>query len=221
MISVGLDFSKNSPGVCIRDDNKISFISFIRGIRTTKNQSIHFEKLNNVGVEIYQHKRIPTPKEEYQASELWKIEDAILLAELIISHLPDKLDIVGMEGFSYGSKGNAGLDIAGYSYCVRRALFKKYGDKIRIFSPTSAKMNAGKGNAGKEDILEYFLNNEDESLKQNEMWKGLKNGSINFEKPIDDLIDSYYIQDCARQSFYNPDAFKKKPKEKKKKVKKN
>jgi hypothetical protein len=219
MISVGLDFSKNSPGVCVRNDDDITFISFIRGIRTPKKTAIHYGNLQNVGVEIYQHTRIPTPKEEYQASELWKIEDAIILADLIASKLPDHIDIIGMEGFSYGSKGNAGLDIAGYSYCVRRALFKKYGDKIRIFSPSSAKMNAGKGNAGKEEMLEFFLNTDDDALKQNGMWKGITDSSIAIEKPVDDLVDSYFIQDCARKSFYDPDVFKKKPKVKKSKKK--
>ena len=195
MITIGIDMSKNSPGVCVREGDSITFLSFIRGEENKKNRD-HYNTLRERGVTIITNPR-STKIKEYSELEIWKLDDAALLAETIVSNLPDA-NMVGMEGFSYGSKGNSGLDIAGYAYCVRRELLKKYGtEKLCIFSPAQVKKLAGKGNAGKEDIMKFFLERQDEALNENLMWKGLKNGEITTAKPVDDLVDAYYIQECA------------------------
>lgn len=200
MTIIGIDMSKNSPGICIRRDDELSFHSFIRG-QETKRNSAHFTSLRENGVKIFFNGR-STKLKEYTELEVWKISDASQLADEIVSHLPDRVDMIGMEGFSYGSKGNAGLDIAGYAYCLRKALFHKYGaEKLSIFSPANVKKTAGKGNAGKEEMMNFFLESSSEDLNKNKFWKGVKSQAINNEKPVDDLIDSYYIQECAKIYF--------------------
>lgn len=197
MTIIGVDMSKNSPGICIRKDDKLSFLSFIRG-RETKRNSPHFTSLRENGVQIFFNDR-STKIKEYTELEVWKISDASQLANEIVSKLPDDVDMIGMEGFSYGSKGNAGLDIAGYAYCLRKALFEKYGaSKLSIFSPGNVKKNAGKGNAGKEEMMNFFLTTQSQDLINNEFWKGITSKAINIEKPVDDLIDSFYVQECAK-----------------------
>lgn len=200
--------SKNSPGVCIRKDDELSFLSFIRGDENTssksfqKNVAPHFEILRQNNVTIVCNTRV-MPKLEYSESEIWKLEDASLLADVIVDALPYEADMIGMEGFSYGSKGNSGLDIAGYAYCVRRALYKKYAAlKLCVFSPGAVKKMAGKGNAGKEDIMNFFMNSDDEILHKNPFWIGLKKQTIDRnKKPVDDLVDAYYIQACALEKM--------------------
>jgi hypothetical protein len=200
MTIIGIDMSKNSPGICIRKDDELSFLSFIRG-QETKRNTAHFTSLREKGVKIFFNGR-STKLKEYTELEVWKISDASQLADEIVTQLPDEVDMIGMEGFSYGSKGNSGLDIAGYAYCLRKALFHKYGaEKLSIFSPGNVKKNAGKGNAGKEEMMNFFLENTTDYLNDNEFWKGVKDKSITTEKPVDDLIDSYYIQECARLYF--------------------
>lgn len=199
MIIVGIDMSKNSPGVCIRDGKNLKFISFIRG-KETKRNTAHFTTLRDRGVEIVLNPRTSKTK-EYSDLELWKIEDATLLAKVIVDSLPQDVDMVGIEGFSYGSKGNSGLDIAGYAYCVRKNIFEKYGKKMAVFSPSNVKKTAGKGNAGKPEIKKFFLESDDETLRDNEFWKGLYESEIVDEKPVDDLIDAYYVQECTRKHF--------------------
>jgi hypothetical protein len=210
MIVVGIDMSKNSPGVCVREGDKLTFLSFIRsdedevGKRMSKSRKRmmdHYEVLRKAGVKIVSNAR-STNLKEYSDLEVWKISDASLLAETIVSNLPDNVDMVGMEGFSYGSKGNSGLDIAGYAYCVRKALFEKYGaSKLCIFSPANVKKVAGKGNAGKDDIMKFFHSCEDPDLRNNEFWKGLTENKVTNDKPVDDLVDAYYVQECTRRHF--------------------
>ena len=191
--------SKNSPGVCVREDDRLTFISFIRGVENKRNSN-HFTSLRERGVKIVTNPR-STKVKDYLELELWKIEDASLLAKTIVSELPDEVDLVGMEGFSYGSKGNSGLDIAGYAYCVRKELFEKYGRKLCVFSPGNVKKIAGKGNAGKEEIMKFFTECENTSLRKTLFWKGICESEILSQKPVDDLIDAYYVQECTRQHF--------------------
>jgi hypothetical protein len=199
MTIIGIDMSKNSPGVCVREDDKLTFISFIRGAETKRNTG-HFSTLRERGVQIVMNPR-GTKEKDYSELEIWKIEDASLLAKTIVSQLPEEADMVGIEGFSYGSKGNSGLDIAGYAYCLRQAIYEKYGKKMCIFAPSNVKKTAGKGNAGKPEIKKFFLESDDQTLKLNMFWKGLYENEIVDEKPVDDLIDAYYVQECTRQYY--------------------
>ena len=200
MTIIGIDLSKNSPGVCIRQDDKLTFISFIRD-SDRKRTKEHFDSLRKADVKIVFNERRSTEK-EYSKLEGWKTEDATLLSETILENLPDTADLIGLEGFSYGSKGNAGLDIAGYSYCLRKGIYQKYGrNKLAIFSPGNVKKVAGKGNAGKEEMLQYFKDSKDEDLIKTDFWKGILDSSIKYEKPVDDLIDSAFIQECTRRYF--------------------
>ncbi len=209
MITCGIDFSKNSPGVCIRTDNDIKFLSFIRG-EGSKKERINRQRIIDSGVDFIINKRT-TPKDlEYTDLEIYKLYDAIELSKSIINTLPEEIDGVGIEGFSYGSKGGAVLDIAGYAYCMRILLFEKYGkDKVFVFSPGSVKKSGGKGNAGKEEMFQYFMNENDDFLKETNFWKGLKSEEIKAEKPVDDICDSFYVEKCTRNHLNSLKALQK------------
>jgi hypothetical protein len=206
MTYVGIDYSKNSPGVCIREGDNFRFLSFTRGVDNTANEkkkdrsSVHFRAVKKCGVEFYFHNSRAPLNMDYSESEAWKINDAISLAELVISVLPDEIDAIGIEGFSYGAKGNAVLDMAGYGYCMRAMIVKKYGyEKLWIFSPSAVKKMGGKGNAGKNEMLQYFLASQDPALQNSGFWQGVKNNLFDVNlKPTDDLIDSYWVQECTR-----------------------
>ena len=189
--------SKNSPGVCINHNGELFFKSFYRGNPSRKERKNFdlFENSSNLAVHYNKNKR--PAKMEYETQERWNILDAIYCATNILENLPLEADYIGLEGFSYGSKGNAGLDIAGYAYVLRQKLVERYGaEKLYIFSPAEIKKNAGKGNAGKELMLEYFVNVKDESNKLREY---IIDGSIDpNEKPIDDIIDAYWIQELLK-----------------------
>jgi hypothetical protein len=195
MTIIGLDMSKNSPGVCIRQDKDLKFLSFLRGKDAGK-ISAHYKTLRDAEVEMHFYGYQQTPNMEYSPSECWKAEDAARYAEHIVSKLPDEADFVGIEGFSYGSSGNSFIDIVGYGYAVRMALIKKYtGAKFSVFSPGNVKKTAGKGNANKELIFEYFMNSTNEDLQNTLFWKGLTEKTIDStKKPVDDPVGLFLDQ---------------------------
>lgn len=209
MTFIGIDYSKNSPGVCIRDDSGVRFISFTRGTNNLDNPkkkdvgTIQMRSVRESGVEIIFHDLRPPKKMEYSDSEEFKIYDAVALAQLVVDNLPDDADFVGIEGFSYGARGNAVLDIAGYGYAIRGALLKKYGrNKLGIFAPSAVKKCGGKGNAGKPEMMEYFMASQDLVLQATGFWQGLKEEKFDkVLKPVDDLVDSYWVQECTRKVY--------------------
>ena len=50
-------------------------------------------------------------------------------------------------------------------------------------------------------MFEYFMTTQDENLKQTNFWKGLADKTVPNEKPVDDLIDGFYVQECAFEKF--------------------
>jgi hypothetical protein len=207
MTFVGIDYSKNSPGICTWEDGKVSFISVTRGsekILTGKGKNcVQFRAIEEYGVRLHFHDSHPARNLEYSESEEFKIYDACELAKLVVTLLPDHVDKVGIEGFSYGARGNAVLDVAGYGYCIRAELLRKYGrNKLSIFAPSAVKRIAGKGNAGKPEMMEYFLKTEDPELRTTGFWKALSEGKLDkVLKPVDDLVDAYWVMKCT-QNFY-------------------
>ena len=201
MVVIGIDMSKNSPAVCIRNSDELSFLSFIRGSNKGKVSS-HYKTLIDSGVSMNFYEFVQPSNMDYSISEVWKANDAMRYAKWIASNLPDA-DFVGIEGFSYGSSGNSFIDVVGYGYAIRMTLIEKYGiDKVCVFSPGNVKKTAGKGNANKDLMMEFFLNESNKELTTNLFWNSIHSGVIDkSKKPIDDLIDSYYVQKCAHNLF--------------------
>lgn len=201
---VGIDMSLNSPGACIREDSKLEFISFVRGTNSDhqgKNQTgKHYRSL--VGSINFAHTQPKEKVEGYSHVEIWKAMDAEKMCNTIMEQIGD-VDYAAIEGFSYGSRGNSGLDLAGYSYVLRTLLAKKIGyEKVKIYAPSQIKKTAGKGNAGKPQIMEFFMGWQDEDLREHPLWKGLTDGTIDkIRKPIDDIVDAFFVQETLRRDI--------------------
>lgn len=208
MINIGIDFSLNSPGMCIRDENgEIKFVSFYNDEGRDPDKPIlkahaHHHRYHEEGIiESYPYDRGKKSK-DFLIRERQKIEDAALIADLIIEYITENYsydDInIGLEGFSYGSKGNSFIDMVQYNSFLRRTLYDHLGkDSIFVFQPSHVKKNAGKGNANKHKMVEYFQDDvfNDSELRKTGFWKDLKGKdySKKIPKPIDDLVDSYFI----------------------------
>ncbi len=176
MITIGLDLSINSTGVCINKDNT-TFKYFIITSKLTKKQLVFkHRRLKLIGYNKQVSEGDYTEKEYIKTLNINKIVDEI---EKIVKHY--KPDAVNIEGISFGSTGSAALiDLSGLNYMVRKMLIE-HNIKFNIISPTQNKKFAtGNGSAEKDVMIDA--------------WKKLDrdmNDIIDIK--IDDLADAYFL----------------------------
>jgi|688.fasta_scaffold391679_3 hypothetical protein len=110
---------------------------------------------------------------------------------------------LGIEGFSFGSTGNRLAQISGYQWVLRYNLFlsgKLKPENLHVYAPMTVKATAGKGNFKKEQMIDAFLNSQDPKVQETTFWQAMtktpeyfQNKKGAWEKPIDDLIDSFWV----------------------------
>jgi Holliday junction resolvasome RuvABC endonuclease subunit len=210
MTIVSIDFSILYPGVCIcKDFKEYTWLSVVNG-NTTKKHRKNLEDLTleypTINILYADTKR--SKDAQYHVTERIKLVNYLEATNLLISGLTDLVDldddiIVAIEGISFGSKGNALVDIAQATGIIKSKLIdhllKGKVDRFFVFSPGELK-NAieCKGNAPKGDIYEAFrdapiLNSVKNSdlhravLKED--WIVTNRGDI--VSPIMDMIDAY------------------------------
>ncbi len=197
MIYIGLDFSLNKTACCLLKNNKFSFKFWPLEL---DDRSI--EKLKIANIYIDNRSRIlqgETSSEKFR----WHIAMARNLSNKIVESLKefigDEKVAISFEGSSFGSKGNAGLQLAGYRYILVNELGNIYGLKnIYTYAPLTIKSIAGcatKNKRGKNSMIQAFseidikhkfrdlLKNNPAALKK----------KINYVPGVDDLVDSYFI----------------------------
>ena len=218
MIRIGIDFSLNSPGACVEtSDGKYHFITFFNygkriwdeeGKKIPKAFSVHKELMDSNALLGFPYNREVTSK-EFLPRERQKLEDAGNISSLMVGIFStlfegDKVS-VALEGFSYGSKGNSFIDIIQYNTFLRKELIDKYAiENLSVYQPSHAKKLAGKGNANKHYMAEAFQNDvlNDKSLRNTKLWKWCqgKDFSTKIPKPIDDIVDAYFILKALKAS---------------------
>lgn len=211
MIKIGIDFSINSPSmVWCRDDGEYNFVSFFndegKDWRKSKSKTLKYHNIlyeNNL-VEMIPYTRVSVSK-EYRQEQKDKMNDAIKLSFLIINKINSIIDKcndeirIGLEGFSFNSKGASYIDLIMYNCFLRQKIVEIFGsESLVIISPSeNKKFFSGKGNANKEKMIESFISNfvGDEKIKLTELWKYCSENELDYKniKPIDDLVDSYSI----------------------------
>lgn len=211
---VGIDFSINSPAVCEYSDGEYNFTSFtnmdpvrLRKKKIADSLIIYKTLLDDSPIDLNWYQRHASEK-NYQLDQMFKIVDSNDMALMITNSIkPFSNELfIGLEGYSYASKGNSFIELISFNSVLRNYLLNNYlltectRLNISIFSPSEVKKLAGKGNANKNDMYGYFLKSKDEELLNSRFFKWVvenssillnKDGSI--KKPIDDLVDAYYI----------------------------
>lgn len=171
----------NSTGICKMNAGNYSFINVFR--KQVKKNLCIIEDLN---IEM-----IHNENDNTQQSELSKIQDAIHTTDLIFDVIKD-CEFVAIEGLAFGSKGNRLAEISGYQYLLRQRLL--YADiPFAVYPPTTIKKFAGSGKYNKDDMYQEFLK-EDVDLAYR-----LKNLNCELIKPIDDLVDAYFV--CKKLEY--------------------
>lgn len=204
---LAIDFSLNSPGVCIYNDKskKYHFIAYMKpGTGTKKDRKLQEEisLLKDVTL-IYQPDF--TNDEQYSSAELLKIKRYDRMADDIINLvLQDSYDgdgfMIAFEGTSYGSKmgTNNMIDMAAGAAILKLKLLRTLKpEDIQTIAPTSIKKFAGKGNMNKLQLFEAFVENKigDKNLDKSPLFKWIlgEDFGSKIPKPIDDLVDAFFL----------------------------
>ena len=172
---VGIDYSLNSPAICIAGDN-FDFNKCSFHFLTSKKKHIgQFDK-NIFG---YEHKDYNTPIERFTNISSWALD-------IIHKHKEDTAKVF-IEGYSFGSKGQAVFQIAENCGILKYRLQMSPTILYDTVVPSVVKKHAsGKGNADKQLMYDSFKEHTKKDLL-----KMFDMGKLN--NPVTDIIDSYYI----------------------------
>jgi len=203
MALAGIDFSLNSPAICIQTSTHLKWISLYHldrdpALPTLKAFKLHEELADSGAITSTRYAREVSSK-LFLERERQKMTDAERLAQLIIGTLlSHDVTRVAIEGFSYGSKGNSFIDMVVYNTFLRQKLIQQFGvESFHVFQPTTVKKLAGKGNGNKLYMFEAFKRDHllDPMLRDSTLWQWSQSKEFSKEipKPLDDLIDSYFI----------------------------
>ena len=174
---IGIDYSLTSPAVCINIGGDLMFYYL-----TNKKKWIGKQSENIIG---YEHEENTGPINRFKILSDWVLH----ILDTLHKKQTDKQ--IFIEGYSYGSKGQAIFQIAENGGILKYRLQKRY--ECRTIVPSVIKKFAtGKGNADKEKMYETFLRTQGVDLMKIFDQQKLNN-------PITDIIDSYYIMRAGHE----------------------
>ena len=170
---VGIDYSLTSPAVCINNEGEYMFYYL-----TSKKKYIGQMAKNIIG---YEHQEYDTPIKRFSQISDWAINTFNRLS-YDLKNLK-----VFIEGYSFGSKGQAVFQIAENCGILKYRL-EQLKIQYETVVPSVVKKGAtGKGNADKDMMYEHFIKETNIDLKK--IFDTDKVGN-----PISDIADSYFIQ---------------------------
>jgi hypothetical protein len=206
---IGIDFSLNSPAFCCYKDGKYIWGSLTRSDRSPeshlKSQKKPFAILDtesDFNIYFVEKKDLP---DDYTGRERIKIVYFMEIVDHFWSSISDIMGesefYVAMEGLSFSSNGNALIDISMATALLRKKIIDRVGvDKFHVFSPTSIKKFALKGNAKKDELYEALINFKESETNLENFSNILEANKTEWitpakavNKPIDDIVDATWI----------------------------
>ena len=197
MITIGIDPSLNSTGVCIlrynENDNIVDDKFFIikpnkltkREI-TAQNENDNFNYVLYSKTDLSEYKDINILQEYHKTQNLLNIADCVY--DTVCNNVNDEHDIlIVQEGISYGSslRTKSIFDLAGLNYLLRNKFMRDERFTLYICTPSSIKKYAsGNGNCKKDVMIKLF-----EQAYDNKM-------TI---PKIDDIADAYFMARYAHK----------------------
>ena len=181
---VGIDYSLTSPAICINYNGDLMFYYLT-------NKKKYIGQMSNYIIG-YEHKEYDTPIKRFSQISDWVIKKIHTLQ----FNLNNSLQVF-IEGYSFGSKGQAIFQIAENCGILKYRL-QELNIKYETIVPSVIKKFAtGKGNADKDMMYNSFFKETKMNLKK--IFDTEKVGN-----PISDIVDSYYIQKCGINSGQIP-----------------
>jgi len=177
---VGIDYSLTSPAVCINNEGEYMFYYL-----TSKKKYIGQMSKNIIG---YEHQEYDTPIKRFSQISDWAINTFNRLT-YDLKNLK-----VFIEGYSFGSKGQAIFQIAENCGILKYRLQQLNLSYDTVVPSVVKKGATGKGNADKDMMYEAFLKETKIDLKK--IFDTDKVGN-----PISDIADSYFIQKVGYENI--------------------
>lgn len=215
---IGIDFSLNSTGICIinQEHNKIiSVYKTENNIDKMFSRTDHFSLLRECKeVEMIIENKAKKEDGEYYIRERSKILSFMKLVDCIIESIRNEMNdgnvYIAMEGISFGSAGNSLIDISMATGILRKeliGLLKGDSGRFLVFSPTAIKKFAGKGNFKKIDMFEALLKDTDLNSDFIKLMVDQKDLMITpkgiVKKPIEDMVDSIWVAKFLKDTIVN------------------
>ena len=183
--AIGIDYSLNSPALCIASGD-MSFKNCKFHYLSSKKKYIG--QFNNItGTE---YPEWSDPIERFTTISKWVYLSLRSYGDM---ELFNGKTVVHIEGYSYGSKGQAIFQIAENCGILKYSLQEKRIGYDIIVPSIVKKFATDKGNANKELMYEYFCKDTKTDLMKTFDMQTLSN-------PITDIVDSYYIARCGYES---------------------
>lgn len=210
MVVVGIDFSILYPGICIcKDFKEFKWLSVVNTNITKKhrkNLDTLIDEYSTINIKFTETSRYKDP--QYHITERIKLINYLEATSLLTSELKKEVGksehiLVAIEGISFGSKGNALVDIAQATGIIKNKIVNDILDgdcsRLFVFSPGELKNAMGcKGNAGKLDVFEKFKSDPIlSSVVTSDLYRAinkedwLTNNKGEVVSPIMDMIDAY------------------------------
>jgi len=194
-MKLAIDFSINSTAVAIqKDDESLKLYSFVanykKGLRKFK---VH-DALSNI-ISVIGYEKVSGKEHDEQSLKLLNADSLSnkILSEIESDEQPSEIRI---EGYSFGSKGNAFIDLITFNTFLKVKLIQRFGHVIKIIPPKTLKKKfTGNGNASKCEMLRHFFQKSSpgiQPLQQEIISLEIMKEEQEFviPKPIDDIIDA-------------------------------
>ena len=191
---IGCDFSVNKPALTLEKDNQLYFFFFPLEYNVKK-----IQLLINQDVNIFNRERSHCDQDS-SGQMNYHLLTSISLANLIIDKIkpflnPTYKTIFASEGLSFGSVGDASLQLSGYKYIFLSKILDICDiNNIYTFAPITIKKIAGCSGKGKTklDVINSFIENGPNVKLRSEM--KIPNTplklKINWIPGINDIVDS-------------------------------
>jgi len=224
---IGIDFSVNSTGVCIRTNHKLSFASLlnITSMTSAKNVDVklyiknhkYLGKLSEF-ICLYPFQKQPISAAKKTGVDAWTkhlLKDSIAVVNkmvdnlhdfVILADIEDPFDVI-IEHYSYTKNTDNIIQMVEMTSAFKRGIYERLCvpiEKFHFIPGPNVKMLAGKGSYKKYDMLQAFLNNahHDELLESNYFYKFLQdNESLFINKKKSDIDVLPPISDLVDSYF--------------------
>lgn len=200
---IAIDFSINSPGICLLKDGRPHYISYLKPKTGTKKEQKLQEEMDLLDDVTLVYQEEPNIEKQELVRVLRHRAIAEGLCDIIAEHTdPTQEYKIYFEGSSYGTSRfgtNSLIDLASASSIFKSYLIDRFNvTQLEVYAPTTIKKHAGKGNMKKMEMWEVYIN--DESNRESGLWNFCQQFRLDKKimKPLDDLVDAYFIMSYVR-----------------------